>query len=207
MRPSIFTLFFIVISTTWASLENDDTIAISKRESSPPPSPPPPPPYSSSHRQPSSLRSHSSRLIESIPPTLPPSYASLPRVAMPPRSLIEIMRKAWEVRDQNRKLAGGVLDPVFKLRWDSRNGDPVLMRKRTIIRKKDFDTLEREVNYLVKLGRFVAWSMEESPRAVCPDAYVAMLDKNYVSGKDTKLPKKELEKLRKAARDRRGDMN
>jgi hypothetical protein len=117
------------------------------------------------------------------------------------------MKKAWESRDKNRKLAGGILDPVFKLQWTFRNGDPALMRKRTIIRKKDIDALVREVNYLVKLGRFVAWSIEESPPAVCPDAYVAMLDKNYVSGKDTKLPKKELEELRKTARDRRGDMN
>lgn len=114
------------------------------------------------------------------------------------------MKKAWKNRDKNRKLAGGILDPVCKLQWNFRNGDPALMRQRKMPRNKDIDALVREVKYLVKLGRFVAWSMDDATFA--PNAYVAMLDKDYVSGKDTKLSKKELKELREAARDRRQDM-
>ncbi len=119
------------------------------------------------------------------------------------------MKKAWENRDKNRKLAGGIFNPVYKLHWNFHNGDPALliMRKRKIIREKDIDELVKEVKYLVKLGRFVAWSMDDSPSTIFHNAYVAMLDKNYVSAKDTKLPKKELKELCKAERDRRGDMN
>ncbi|KAF8345191.1 hypothetical protein F5887DRAFT_1196420 [Amanita rubescens] len=195
MRPSVFTLFFIVVSTTWgaSSVPGNDALAISKREQSRngrPPSyesefPPPPPAHSVSNRR-------------VLPPIHLPS--GLSQADLPPQAPLKDMKAIWENRDKKSKLTGSILSPVFKMKQSSHfTGQRILMRKRKVFRSKRYEALLREVAYLKELHRLVEWAMEDHRSTFSPEAYIATLDEGYVSGKDTRLEAEELTRLIKVA--------
>ncbi len=69
------------------------------------------------------------------------------------------------------------------------------MRKRKSFGSKSYQALLREVAYLNQLYHFVEWAMEDHRSTFSPEAYIATLDQDYVSGKDTRLEAKELTHL------------
>ena len=120
----------------------------------------------------------------------------------PPESNFEYMEKLWTMRDPHRELATG----LFRVRFPHkhiRQGVPALIRRRKLHIRREKASFLREVKYLWEFHQLKAWGMKTIPARIFGGprciGYIAIVDVNYVSGKETNLDDEKLKPLRKNA--------
>ena len=110
------------------------------------------------------------------------------------------MEKVWKKRNTKRKFA----TDLFSVRLPG--GVPALMRRRIrrLDNSEDGRLVDREIKYLQKSELFKEWATKYMERSIVGRRhreviYIAMADKEYVSGKETGLDTQDLISLRQNA--------